>query len=81
MDAVNLQSGARVVASIADETNAVRVLDSLDVIHAHYGAYFNLQGEREVAEDFFARSFSEEPKNHKNTAMAAGSYVGVAPMK
>ncbi len=44
MDAVNLQSGARVVASIADETNAVRVLDSLDVIHAHYGAYFNLQG-------------------------------------
>lgn len=29
----------------------------------------------------FVRSFSEEPKNHRKTAMAAGSYVGVAPMK
>lgn len=48
---------------------------------AEIGAYFNLQGDREMAEGLFARSFSEEPKNHKNTAMAAGSYVGVAPMK
>ena len=46
---------------------------------AEIGAYFNLQGDRDRAEELFSRSFREEPKNHRNTAYAAGSYVGVVP--
>ena len=48
---------------------------------AEIGAYFNLQGDRQRAEELFARSFAEEPKNDRNTAMAAGSYVGVLPKR
>ena len=46
---------------------------------AEIGAYYNLQGERQRAEELFRRSFEEDPRNHHNAAMAAGSYVGVAP--
>lgn len=48
---------------------------------AEIGAFFNLQGDRERAEELFARSFAEEPHNDRNTAMAAGSYVGVTPRR
>jgi tetratricopeptide (TPR) repeat protein len=46
---------------------------------AEIGAYFNLKGDRDRAEELFARSFAEEPKSDRNTAIAAGSYVGVVP--
>jgi len=46
---------------------------------AEIGAYYNLKGDRERAEELFARSFELDGNNHHNTAMAAGSYVGVAP--
>lgn len=46
---------------------------------AEIGAYYNLQGDRARAEELFARSFAEEPKNERNTAFAAGSYIGVVP--
>ncbi len=48
---------------------------------AEIGAYFNLQGDRQRAEELFARSFAKESKNDRNTAMAAGSYVGVVPKR
>ncbi|MCD4749566.1 MAG: tetratricopeptide repeat protein [Thermoanaerobaculales bacterium] len=46
---------------------------------AEIGAYFNLQGDRERAEELFRRSFDDEPSNHRNTAYVAGSYVGIVP--
>jgi tetratricopeptide (TPR) repeat protein len=46
---------------------------------AEIGAYYNLQGDREHAEELFVRSFELDPSNHRNTACAAGSYVGVTP--
>lgn len=48
---------------------------------AEIGAFFNLQGDRQRAEELFARSFAEEPRNDRNSAMAAGSYVGVTPRR
>ena len=45
------------------------------------GAYYNLNGDREHAEELFARGFASAPKNLNNTLTAAGSYVGVAPRK
>lgn len=44
MDAVDLASGRRVVPTTAQEAEAVRLMDALDVVHAHYGAYFNFAG-------------------------------------
>jgi tetratricopeptide (TPR) repeat protein len=46
---------------------------------AEIGAFYNLNGNRERAEELFARSFELDDDNHHNTAMAAGSYVGVTP--
>lgn len=45
------------------------------------GAFYNLNGDRETAEELFARGFPSAPKNVKNALAAAGSYVGVAPRK
>ena len=45
------------------------------------GAFYNLNGDREYAEELFARGFKSAPKNLKNTLTAAGSYVGVAPRR
>ncbi|MBW1884396.1 MAG: trimethylamine methyltransferase family protein [Deltaproteobacteria bacterium] len=44
MDATDLATGARVVPTTEAETEAVRLMDALDVVHAHYGAYFNFEG-------------------------------------
>ncbi|MBL7120123.1 MAG: trimethylamine methyltransferase family protein [Dehalococcoidia bacterium] len=44
MDAVDLSTGARILATRQDEAEAVIVMDALDEIHAHYGAYFNFEG-------------------------------------
>lgn len=46
---------------------------------AEIGAYYNLHGDREAAEEFFRRSFAEDAENHRNTSMVAGSYLGVQP--
>ena len=43
------------------------------------GAFYNLNGDRETAEMYFARGFEQEPRNLRNTLTAAGSYVGVPP--
>ena len=45
------------------------------------GAFYNLNGDREHAEELFARGFRTAPKNLKNTLTAAGSYLGVPPRK
>lgn len=45
------------------------------------GAFYNLNGDREYAEQLFARGFRTAPKNLNNALAAAGSYVGVAPRK
>jgi trimethylamine--corrinoid protein Co-methyltransferase len=37
MDALDVKTGARIVPTLQDEADAVRVLDALDEIHTHYG--------------------------------------------
>ncbi len=44
MDSLDTATGARVVPTLDDEIAAVRIMDSLGQIHAHYGAYFNFEG-------------------------------------
>ena len=46
---------------------------------AEVGAWYNLQGDRAKAEEYFGRSFSSKPDEIWNTVNAAGSYVGVKP--
>ena len=45
---------------------------------AEIGAYYNLQGGREKAEELFGRSI-ERGSHLKNTLAIAGSYIGVEP--
>ncbi len=45
------------------------------------GAFYNLNGDRETAEQLFARGFKSAPRNLKNALTAAGSYVGVFPRR
>ena len=47
---------------------------------AEIGAYYNLQGDREKAEELFQRSFASG-RSLNNVLNVAGSYVGVAPRK
>lgn len=47
---------------------------------AEVGAYYNLQGDREKAEELFQRSFASG-KSLNNVLNVAGSYVGVTPRK
>jgi tetratricopeptide (TPR) repeat protein len=47
---------------------------------AEIGAYYNMQGEREMAEKLLGRSFALGPSLN-NTLTAAGSYLGVEPRK
>ena len=48
---------------------------------AEIGAYYNLQGDREHAEELFRRSFAVSSSSLKNVLAAAGSYVGVSPLR
>jgi len=48
---------------------------------AEIGAYYNLQDDREKAEELFQRSFSLDPQSLNNVLTVAGSYVGVTPRK
>lgn len=45
------------------------------------GAFYNLHGDRERAEELFERGFRGAPKNLNNALTAAGSYVGVPPRR
>lgn len=45
------------------------------------GAYYNLNGDREHAEELFERGFDGAPRALYNALTAAGSYVGVEPRK
>ena len=45
------------------------------------GAFYNLNGDREHAEELFARGFGLERKSLYNTLTAAGSYLGVLPRR
>jgi tetratricopeptide (TPR) repeat protein len=47
---------------------------------AEIGAYYNLQGDREKAEELFQRSFASG-KSLNNVLNVTGSYVGVTPRK
>lgn len=48
---------------------------------AEIGSYYNLQGDRGKAEEYFARSFAIESDEVWSTADVAGSYVGVVPVR
>jgi tetratricopeptide (TPR) repeat protein len=41
--------------------------------------WFNLNGERERAEELFARAFARSPDDVWHYTLSAGSYLGVAP--
>jgi tetratricopeptide (TPR) repeat protein len=43
------------------------------------GAWYNLHGDRQTAEDLFTRAFKSKPDEIWYTVNAAGSYVGVKP--
>ncbi len=47
---------------------------------AEIGAYYDLQGDREKAEELFGRSF-ERGSSLKNTLAIAGSYIDVEPRR
>lgn len=51
-----------------DEANLVEV-----------GAWYNLHGDRQTAEDLFTKAFKSKPDEIWYTVNAAGSYVGVKP--
>jgi tetratricopeptide (TPR) repeat protein len=77
---------ARVYAEAGDWDKAEALYDRVVALKpkdedwlAEAGAWYNLNGSRERAEDLFRRSFDEAPKNLKNALAAAGSYVGVEP--
>ena len=46
---------------------------------AEAGAYYNVNGDRQTAEELFARSFTAEDDSPWNYAMAAASYLGKKP--
>lgn len=46
---------------------------------AKVGAFYNLRGQRERAEDLFARAFERKPDEVWITVYAAASYAGVRP--
>ncbi|MGK2856858.1 MAG: tetratricopeptide repeat protein [Thermoanaerobaculia bacterium] len=46
---------------------------------AEIGGFYNLQGDRAKAEEYFQRSFSLESDEFWSTVNIAGSYVGVKP--
>jgi len=48
---------------------------------AEIGAYYNLKGDRERAEDLFAKSLAVESGEVWNTTNIAASYLGVEPMR
>jgi len=48
---------------------------------AEIGAYHNLHGDREKAEELFLRSFESEADDYENLAIAGGSYLGVRPSR
>lgn len=48
---------------------------------AEIGAYYNLNGDRAKAEEYFARSLALESDEVWSTADMAGSYVGVVPAR
>jgi tetratricopeptide (TPR) repeat protein len=43
------------------------------------GCWYNLNGERERAEELFGRAFGKAPEHSGHYSVAAGSYVGVQP--
>ena len=45
------------------------------------GAFYNLNGDREQAEELFERGFEQGPRSVKNALVAAGSFLGIAPRK
>lgn len=48
---------------------------------AEVGAYYNLMGDRAKAEELFDRSFQRESGEVWQTANAAGSYLGIEPLR
>jgi tetratricopeptide (TPR) repeat protein len=48
---------------------------------AEIGAYYNLKGERDHAEELFVKSFALEASEAWNTTNIAGSYLGVEPQR
>jgi tetratricopeptide (TPR) repeat protein len=48
---------------------------------AEIGAYYNVKGERDRAEELFAKSFELEADEVWNSASIGGSYLGVEPLR
>lgn len=79
---------ARVYAHAGDWQKAKPLLDQVVALEPkdedwliEVGAFYNLNGDREHAEELFERGFASAPRNLNNTLTAAGSYVGVYPRR
>jgi tetratricopeptide (TPR) repeat protein len=48
---------------------------------AEIGAYYLVKGDRQHAEELFARSLKEDNENVHNTLRMAGAYLGLAPQE
>jgi tetratricopeptide (TPR) repeat protein len=48
---------------------------------AEIGAYYLVKGDRQHAEELFARSLKEDNENVNNTLRMAGAYLGLAPQE
>lgn len=77
---------ARVYAQAGDWDKAAPLYDRVVELKpsdsdwlAEAGAWFNLNGDRERAEELFTLSFAKSDKGFKNSLTAAGSYIGVEP--
>jgi tetratricopeptide (TPR) repeat protein len=77
---------ARVYAQAKEWETAAKLYDRILQLKptdadwlAEAGAWHNLNGDRDKAEELFARSFSRSSSSLRNTLAAAGSYAGVEP--
>jgi tetratricopeptide (TPR) repeat protein len=66
-------------APLYDRVVELKPTDSNNTAEA--GAWYNLNGDRERAEELFTLSFAKSDKGYKNSLSAAGSYLGVEPRR
>lgn len=50
-----------------------------DANHAEIGSYYNIKGDRAMAEELFSKAFKKNATEVWNTINIAGSYLGVKP--
>jgi tetratricopeptide (TPR) repeat protein len=85
-DRNDLERIARVYVEAGEWDKAVPIVERMVAMNKKdddefilVGSWYNLQGDRDKAEEFFTRAFRLSDDDVWNTINAAGSYVGVNP--